>query len=812
MQEHVRIQLSGKVQGVGFRPFVAILANQLNLFGYAINRVHGLEIYLFGEKETIAFFEIQLTQNAPKYACISNLIKDDLDYLPSPSYKNFEIRYQQISDQNSLNQTTLTLPADRALCKLCLSELFDSSNKRFLHPFISCIDCGPRASIIHQFPYERANTSYQDFSECQSCQNESSSIVNKQTQRFHSQTNSCWQCGPTLSLFQQGKEIYSNQNISSDRYSEYFDKLASAITSGKVIAFKGIGGFHLVCDARNPKAISKLRDFKHRPEKPFAIMALNIASLKALIDIDVLSNTLLESEAAPIVLCPKKSFTNSSSIKETIEALAPKVSDVGTMLPYTAMHYLLFYALLGKPKKQTCLSEAQEPLLVITSANISGEPLISKNQECIEKMSDIAEYILCHDRDIVLSCDDSVIQSSGSKIANTIMIRRARGLAPEPIQLSFSGKAVLAFGAHLKHTFCLSDCQQAFLSPHLGEPESIASYDHFEDILSYYLKQLSIKPEVIACDSHPDFFSSQFAKDYAQKNKLPLVQVPHHRAHIAAVLAEIPLPDNSSFIGLILDGIGLGESIDETINPLWGGELFLGNLSTHGNQNTKLNLQHIAQISKLSLPGGDQATKEIGRIGFAVFDSLKNSSQSNFETDFSLSSELKQFIQTNSLNFPNTSALGRWFDAISSLLGIRQSVSYEAQAAMELEALAQQYGALPASRHLAKIDEHNTLDLYPILPAILSSESVQEAAAIFHTEIVDGLLRWLLKTSKQHNTKHVVCSGGCFQNRIIRNALFEGATEKGLIVYYPKQVPLNDAGISLGQVLIASLNQNLFIN
>tara|TARA_R110001592_G_scaffold71444_2_gene218434 strand:- start:205 stop:2610 length:2406 start_codon:yes stop_codon:yes gene_type:complete len=801
MQKHVRIRLSGKVQGVGFRPFIAILANRLNLSGYAINRVNGLEIYLVGGKETIELFENRITQNAPKHAHISNLIRDDLEYLPNPAYQNFEIQHQPISDQDTLNNSPLTVPADRALCKTCLSELFDCSNKRFLHPFISCIACGPRASITLKFPYDRVNTTYQDFSECTSCRNESSRLVEDQAHRFHSQTNACWQCGPALSLLHRGEAFSSNQNTNSASYIEYFDKLANAIKDGKVIAIKGIGGFHLVCDARNTEAIAKLRAFKHRPKKPFATMVLNCASLQDLVETNAHTNTLLESESAPIVLSPKKDVSDS-----LCELLAPKVSDLGCMLPYTAIHYLLFHALLGRPQGQIWLSENQEPLLAVTSANFSGEPIISNNQECIEKMLGITEYILCHDRDIVLSSDDSVIQSNGSKTANTMMIRRARGFAPEPIQLPFSGKAVLAFGAHLKHTFCLSDGQQAFLSPHLGDPESIASYDHFEEVLAIYLKQFPIKPEVIACDSHPDFFSSQFAKDYAQKNKLPLVQVPHHQAHISSVLAEINLPDNTSFIGLALDGIGLGESGKQSEIPLWGGELFWGRLSTNDAKKTKLTLKHKAQISSLSLPGGDKATKQIGRIGFALFDLLNNECPSNFESDFSLSLEQQSFIKLHSQSFPQTSSLGRWFDAISSLLGIRQSVSYEGQAAMELEALAQQYGSLPPSRQLAKIDEDNNLDLYPILPVILCSDSIQEGAAIFHTEVVNGLLRWLLKTSKQKNTNHVVCSGGCFQNRIIRNALFEGATEKGLIVHYPKQVPVNDAGISLGQALIASLN------
>ena len=800
MQTHVRIRLSGKVQGVGFRPFIYTLANQLNLSGYAINLISSLDIYLYGEKENIETFENKLINNAPKHACISTRTKTLLSE-PKPAYHTFEVKHQQVSSKTATSKTTALIPADRALCKTCLSELFDPKNRRHLQPFISCVECGPRASITHRTPYDRVNTSYQHFNECLSCQNESTKLVQGHAHRFHSQTNACWQCGPSLSLFHKGQEIFPVLENQREKYSDYFSKLADAINAGKIIAIKGLGGFHLICDARNSAAISKLRAFKHRPEKPFAVMALNTASLSDFVHIDHYTCAELESDVAPIILIPKKTSANLVS-----EKLAPKVSDLGCMLPYTGIHYLLFHALLGKPKGYDWLTEAHKTLLAITSANLQGEPLITNNHECIEKMADIAEYILCHNRDIFLPCDDSVIQSGSAEIIPSMMIRRARGVAPEPIQLPFPGKAVLAFGAHLKHTFCLSDGQQAFLSPHLGEPESIASYQHFEDFLEIYLKQFAIKPEVIACDMHPDFFSSQYAKKYAEKNKLPLIQVPHHQAHLAAVLAEIHLPENTAFIGLALDGIGLGESDAKTDNPLWGGELFLGKLSTHADMKTELKLEHRAQISKLSLPGGDKATKHISRIGFALFDSLKNSSHSNFEKDFSLSSDLKQFIQTNPASFPTTSSLGRWFDAISSLLGIRQSVSYEGQAAMELEALAKTYGDLPQSKQLAIIDKHGNLDLYPVLPIILTAKSSQEGAAMFHSEIIDGLLRWLINANQTYATQHVVCSGGCFQNRIIRNALLEGATEKGLILHYPKQVPVNDAGISLGQALIASLN------
>ncbi len=798
MQEHIRFRLSGKVQGVGFRPFVFTLANKLNLNGYAINQINGLDIYLYADKGKVELFEKQLFECAPKHAIITQLSKETLSDSPNPTYKDFEIRHLKTSDIDHLNQSTPTISSDRGLCKRCLVELFDVSNKRFLHPFISCIECGPRASITKKVPYDRTNTSYQNFKECDECRKESSQLDQEQTHRFHSQTNACWECGPSLGLYQQGKKISVDNFHKKDHYAAYFEKLSEAIKAGKIIAMKGLSGFHLLCDARNKKAIAQLRAFKHRPEKPFAIMALNCESLKEVVDINDKHNPLLEKTSAPIVLLPKKIL-----LDKTLDALAPGVGDLGCMLPYTAMHYLLFHALLGKPEGQVWLSTQDSPLLVVTSANLAGEPLISDNQECLDKLSRLAEYILCHDRNIVFPSDDSVIQASQTSTSQYMMIRRARGFAPEPIYLPFVGKKVLALGAHLKHTFCLCDGQLAFLSPHLGEPDSIRSYDYFEATLNLYLNWFGIQPELIACDMHPDYFSSRFARQYAETRQVPLIQIPHHQAHIASTLAESHLPLNTAFIGLALDGLGLGEN--KTGDTLWGGELFSGKLTSHGTKSIKLDLQHNAHISSLSLPGGDQATKEIGRIGFALLNTLQDQPKLSVRNDFSISSELKSLIETHSANFPRTSSLGRWFDAISSLIGLRQKVSYEGQAAMELEALAAQYGSIPKSKHLAEIDNIGNLDLYPCLPRILSANSMQEASAIFHSELIDGLLRWILKIAQQNHTQHVVCSGGCFQNRILRNSLYQSATKEGLILHYPKQVPVNDAGISLGQALMASL-------
>jgi hydrogenase maturation protein HypF len=798
--KHCLIELRGKVQGVGFRPFVYQLAQKLGLKGEAKNSLQGLSIEIVGEDFQVDSFLEALTQQAPKHAKISDI---DTKYCNEnkAEFTTFTIIKSTKQDTAINNTTSPFIAADRSLCSQCLNELFTASNHRFLHPFISCLDCGPRASIVRSLPYEREHTSYADFQACAICTNESTHIIEGQAHRFHSQTNSCWECGPRLSLHQQttNKNFQAIQSH-SDHNADYFELLAEAIHAGKVIAIKGISGFHLICDARQAVAVEALRKFKQRPDKPLAVMALNSSSIEPVVEINQQGILLLESESAPIVLFPKL-----SSDTQFVESLAPKVSDLGCMLPYTPIHYLLFHALLGKPSGTNWLNQAQAPLLVVTSANHSGEPLINKHAESLEKLSSIASYILSHDRDISFACDDSVLQASNAISHQKLMLRRARGYAPEPIPLPFSGKPVLALGAHLKHTFCLTDGQQAFLSPHLGELNSLNQYQHFEDILNFYLEQHSIKPELLACDLHPDFYSSRFAEDYALKHNIPLIKVAHHQAHIASVLAEARLPENSRFLALALDGIGLGEIGLAESPPLWGGELFYGEL-IHKAASSELLLQHQAQLSSLSLPGGDKATQEIGRIACALVNQCPDNLPKHIDDKKFVSPSLQDFIQRNLSSFPQTSSLGRWFDAVCALLAIRQVVSYEGQAAMELEALALHYGELPQSEGLAEIDALGNLNLYPLLPRLLSDISTSEACARFHSEIIDGLLRWLLWHSKDHQTKYILCSGGCFQNRIIRNALLDAAKKKGLSIHIPQDIPVNDAGISLGQAIIASLH------
>ena len=803
----LHIQVTGKVQGVGFRPFLLRLARQLDLAGFAMNTAEGVSIQISGEQTQLDQFLQTLDTSPPRHANITAL-QVYLEDSPDPLKKPFEVRLAEAETGNKHNQPAAQIPADRALCKACLTELFDPANRRFLHPFISCIECGPRASCIRQLPFERQFTSFDQFEMCPACTDETLT-PHEDSRRFHAQGNACPDCGPRLSLYRLPPLTEATPiNTSGDKLC-LFKQLAKAIQAGEIIALKDMSGFHLLADARQPEAVARLRRIKQRPDKPFAIMALNSASLSPFVVLNPPTEELLEGEAAPIVLIPKRNHSEPIS-----ESLAPKVGDLGCMLPNTALHYLLFYALLNTPESPDWLNQAQSPLLIVTSANPAGEPLISENEQALKTLPGMADWLVTHDREILFASDDSLIQNAQAPCP-ALMLRRARGFAPEPLPLhsaiaEHASKNVLACGAYLKNTFCLTQGQQVFISTHLGEQNSRRSYAHFQEQLDYFLRQFALKPEVIACDLHPDFFSSRFAQDYAESQQLPLVKVAHHEAHIASVLNDCNLPADTPFLGLALDGLGLGkaDAISAQHPPdhlLWGGELYSGKLAVENSGQPDLQLKHLAHLSTLALPGGDKASREIVRIGYALTRNLPALNQNPFEDYSGIPAPLKHFIDHNLTTFEQSSSLGRWFDGVASLLGLRQHVSYEGQAAMELEALARGYGNLPQPIQLAGIEENGCLNLYPILEILLTTHNTQEAAAIFHSELIDGLLRWLEWASTRYPAKDVLCSGGCFQNRIIREQLALAAKKAGWRVHFPRHIPLNDAGISIGQALIATL-------
>ncbi len=767
---HQILKITGNVQGVGFRPFVYNLASQLNLKGFVANEQSGVSIEVYGDRSALKEFHSALLANHPPHARITSFTTTES-----------EVEAQVLSDDfkiiNSIKSKTsnapVNIPIDSAVCQSCLKELFNPQDRRFRYPFINCTDCGPRYSLIEALPYDRHNTSMAKFHMCDDCETEYHSPTQR---RFHAQTNACEKCGPKLSLHQAGGEI-----VSCD---DEISKTAQLLLAGKIVAVKGIGGYHLMCDARNSKVVATLRTRKHRPDKPLAIMALNTTSLKKLASIDDISSQLLRSTSAPIVLLPKH-----VNCDEQLQHIAPDVCKIGCMLPYTPIHYLLFKELGKKTQNKDWLNTASDIVLVVTSANLSGEPLVTDNSKCLEKLGIIADFFLMHDRDILAPCDDSLIQTSSP----TSIIRRARGFAPQSITLPETGPSVLACGAFLKNTFSLTKNNKAYLSPHIGNLDSVESCLHFKASIERHLQLLAIKPEAVVCDLHPDFYSSQFAEEYSQAHNIPLIKVQHHHAHIAAVIAEHGLDEGiaeAPFVALALDGVGLGDD-----GTPWGGELF------YGYENT---LQRIGNLAKLPLPGGDIASKEIWRLGAALLSQLEDDTHYQaFALNHPMlnNSVIEKFIS----QYPHTttSSAGRWFDAITAILSIRSKVSFEGQAAMQLEQLAEFFGQLPPPSRLATISDANILNLFPVVPFLLSKHT-EEAAAQFHSELVDGLFRWVVSAAKKHTTHNVVCSGGCFQNKILRNELNQRLTQAGFNSYFPEQVPANDGGISLGQAWIAT--------
>jgi hydrogenase maturation protein HypF len=759
--EYCCISVTGRVQGVGFRPYIYRLATSLNLRGWVKNTAAGVEIYLSGSQAGIQHFHERVLIDSPAAAKIATLERQTrTDFTPS---KDFQIRE---SDNSPLSKHAPEVSPDIAICARCTSELFTPDNRRHLHPFISCTDCGPRYSIISDLPYDRVNTSMAKFPMCPGCQTEFSSPADR---RFHSQTNACHHCGPKLSLDdKQGKAVTLQQGQSPIEF------CAQRITQGDIIAVKGIGGFHLICDANNSNSISRLRKIKQRPDKPLAIMALNSASLESWVKLDDACLEALNSSMAPIVLCPKSG--------EIDDPIAPGLNTFACMLPYTPIHYLLFYALLDNPEGMQWLSQAHQTRLLVTSANHPGEPIIYDHSIELQQVHQLADYVLSHDREIIAPTDDSLVQPGKP----STLIRRARGFAPASILLPGKNKAVIACGAHLKNTFCLKQGSKAYLSPHIGELESPERLERYDSTLAHYQHLFGKHSDRISVDLHPDYASTHIGEARAHQTGLPLNKVQHHHAHLASVMAEQHDIKAKTTLGLILDGHGLGEG-----NDAWGGELFCA---------SQAKIKRIGHLEKIAIPGGDIATRQIWRIGANLLSVLNQDSMLDQYATQLNSPMTRDFILNG--KHTQTSSAGRWFDAIASIINLRQHCTYEGQAAAELESLAQPIS--PAS--LALINKENQLLLSPLLPSLLSAKNKKQAASIFHAELIDGLIRWLSKAADTYNTKTVCCSGGCFQNKLLRESLHSELRARGFEVYFNQNVPANDGGISLGQAYLAANN------
>ncbi len=754
-----KIKVYGIVQGVGFRPFIFRLANKLNLTGFVKNLSDCVYIEVQGKREKIENFLKELKNNPPPISEISNIkvknisVIDETEFKILPSSKNTKI--------------SVHISPDIAICEDCVNELFNPSDRRYYFPFINCTNCGPRLTIIKDIPYDRVNTSMSKFKMCDKCKKEYENPYNR---RFHAEPIACHECGPEI-LLVTGDSWLVVSNKRNERYvKKIIDEVVKLLKKGKIIAIKGIGGFHLTCDATNYRAVEKLRNRKFRDEKPFALMVKDFSYIEEIAYLNNYEKKILKSPEAPILLLKKR---KNSIIAKNV---APELNYYGIMLPYTPLHYLILDKI---------------PYLIMTSANISDEPICIDNNEAKERLKDIADCFLLHNRDILVRCDDSVCACFNNE---RVIFRRSRGFSPKPIILNKKYDKVLSLGAHMKNTICILKDNYAFLSPHIGDLDTKLSRDFFIENINLMKRITDCNPEIVAVDLHPDYFSTQFAQMYFKEKKI--IKIQHHHAHIVSCMAENNLDEQ--VIGVALDGTGYG--IDGTI---WGGEIFLCDC---------INFKRVFHIKNYNISGGERAIKEIFRIAFSfIFEIFKDKSFDIIEKlKFDISNiEIYKKMHENKINSFTTSSAGRMFDAVSAILGIKRKVSFDSQGAILLEAVSEK--AKNFKIYPFEIED-NCINLFPTVEAIVEDKirkvSNDFIGKSFHITFVKAFIEAIKKVKKEYGIKKVVLSGGCFQNKIIFTLFKEMLEDQNFEVYSHSKVPPNDGGISLGQAVIVGEIQN----
>lgn len=754
----IRLRVRGEVQGVGFRPFVHRIAHELGLTGWVRNDGQGVDIEAQGPAAALDRLVARIRNEAPPLARISAVEAQEAPMRLRP--------HGFVIEESGAGRIATSVTPDAAVCPDCLRELFEVKGRRWRYPFINCTHCGPRYTITRALPYDRPQTSMASFAMCPACDAEYRDAGDR---RFHAQPNACPECGPRLALRDaRGLEIPGDA----------IEQALAVLKRGGIVALKGLGGFHLACDARNRAAVAELRRRKNREEKPFAVMVCNEGSLDALVDSGLREREALRSPERPIVLLRKKPDCDGR-----LPGVAPGLGSLGVMLPYTPLHYLLFHEAAGRPGGDAWLRWAQGLTLVMTSANPGGEPIVRGNQEALDRLAGIADAILMHDREIVTRCDDSVVHESQGRLH---FVRRARGYTPRAIRLPHAGPSVLAMGGFLKNTVCLTRGDEAFVSQHVGDLDNAATCHALVETATRLMDQLRIRPRVVAHDLHPDFFSSVHGADFARGHGIPAIGVQHHHAHIAAVAAEHRL--TGPVLGLALDGVGLG-----TDGAAWGGEL----LRVDG-----AHFDRLGHLRELGLPGGDRAAREPWRMAAAALHLLGKDDQIDLRFGARGGPALRRLLQMNGRVAQTTSA-GRWFDAAAGLLRVREVAAYEGQAAMLLEGLAE---SRPEARALAggfTLGRDGGLDFSPLLEWLCEQDDVPFAAAFFHATFAEGLARWALRASQATNIQRVALGGGCFLNRIVSRRVRQRLESDGVSVFEAHQVPPNDGGLSLGQAWIA---------
>ncbi|TDX66599.1 hydrogenase maturation carbamoyltransferase HypF [Methylosinus sp. sav-2] len=749
----LRLRVTGAVQGVGFRPFVHSLADRYALAGFVRNDSHGVLMEVEGAR--VDDFVAALRREPPPLARIDTLECETITPLR-------DAKFSIEPSRDGKTQTCIT--PDAAICDDCLNDLFDPKSRFYLYPFVNCTHCGPRYTLTRRLPYDRAQTSMAPFAMCDDCARDYADPTNR---RFHAQPIACPKCGPQLaylgprdaSLKARGPGAAMDREPSGSHHAALIRQIVTTLQSGGIVALKGIGGFHLLCDARDETAVAELRRRKGRDAKPFAVMLADVAAATraGLFGEDELR--LLQSRARPIVIVEKR--------EEFVPSVAPGLSRIGLILPYAPLHHLLFHA-------------AADLALVATSANPSGEPLIVDDEEAREKLASIADLIVGHDRAIVARADDSIATIIAGAPA---LLRRARGFVPEPIALANDGPDILALGAHLKSTITVTRGREAFVSTHIGSLDDRATIDFYRETIARMLDILDVKPERVACDLHPDLASTR----YAEETGLPVIRVQHHAAHIAAIAAEHKI--EGPILGAALDGYGYGDD-----GGAWGGELMLVDEG---------HWRRLGHIAPLPLPGGDRAAREPWRMGVAAL-AAQDRCGDVFDRFPGMELAGKVAMLASAPNVARTTSLGRMFDAAAALLGVRLVQQYEGQAAMELEALCQSPRALANGYSI----ENDILDLTKLFAALLKPGlSASQGAELFHGTLIEALAQWLRAAAQARGQTRVALGGGCMMNKILAEGLVSRLRDFGIEALLARAAPTNDGGLSLGQAHIARMRK-----
>ncbi|MCC6165647.1 MAG: carbamoyltransferase HypF [Caldilineaceae bacterium] len=786
-----RIRITGVVQGVGFRPFVYTLAQRHTLGGWVLNNSAGVEIVAVGTQTALDAFLADLPAAAPPLAMLDRVVVETIPLpgSPPPSLVSsdaaplFRIRHS-VAEPGAF----VPVSPDVAICDGCLAELFDPADRRYHYPFINCTNCGPRYTIIADIPYDRPLTSMRAFVMCPACQTEYDDPANR---RFHAQPNACPLCGPQVDFVPSPATSRADLPAAPLSGGQAIAAARALLAAGGILAVKGLGGYHLACNAADDQAVLELRRRKGRVDKPFALMVRDLQTAAALVTLTPAEALILGGRERPIVLLPKREPAPASA------QVAPGNGVLGVMLPYTPLHYLL----LAPPDDDLDdLAAPDLPALVMTSGNLAEEPIVADNAEAEAKLAAPADGFLHHNRAILHHCDDSVVRVVQDRL---LPIRRARGYAPLPVHLPFALRALLAAGGELKNTFCLTQDAYAFLSPHIGDMENLETLAAFERTVAHYQRLFRVTPQAIVCDLHPGYLSTRWAQEQAAARGLPLIQVQHHQAHIAAAMAEHGLPADAQVIGVSFDGTGYG--LDGTI---WGGEFFVG-----GYQR----LRRAGRLRPVPLPGGDAAIKRPYRVALAHLWAAGIPWEETLPPVAACPpverGVLLRQLETG-LNSVPTSSMGRLFDAVAALAGVRQAVSYEAQAALELETLAEPTDLPPYAfglwkphpLHSADSELQFEVEISSVIAAV--AQDVQAGvrpgviATRFHRALAGLVCAACIRLRAASGIATVALSGGVFQNVTLLAMVTEGLEAQGFTVLTHRQVPPNDGGLALGQAIL----------